>query len=38
MGRLIVVVAVLLVIAFLVNKYLLHGGDPRPADRRLPRS
>jgi hypothetical protein len=32
MGRLVVVVAVLLIIAFLANKYILHGGDPRPAD------
>jgi cytochrome c peroxidase len=36
MGRLIVVVAVLLAIAFLANKYLLHGGDPRPADPNPP--
>jgi cytochrome c peroxidase len=32
MGRLIVVVALLAALAFLANKYLLQGGDPRPED------
>ncbi len=32
MGRFVVIVVILLAIAFLANKYLIQGGDPRPAD------
>jgi cytochrome c peroxidase len=33
MGRFIVVVALLLALAFVANKFLLQGGDPRPKER-----
>ena len=36
MGRFLVVVIVLVAIAFLANKYLIHSGDPRPADNKAP--